>query len=38
MKVNMAMKEKAKTVRHWLQPESIGPVTTSGRLLHHLPQ
>ncbi len=39
-KANAAMKEKARTVRHWLHPEyamSAGPVTKKGAR-HHPPQ
>jgi len=33
----MAIKEKARTVRHWPHPELTGVVKRTGRL-HHPPQ
>ena len=38
MKVNMAMKANAKTVRHWLQPELTGALLTMIGRLQRLPQ
>ena len=38
MKVNMAIKANAKTVRHWLHPELTGVLLTKTGRRHRLPQ